>query len=289
MTYKIKENPYPISSEFYSSGSAPFSVLMSIYLNTNADYFHRAMKSVWDDQILKPAEIVVVLDGPIKVSVQQVVLFWKQKLGSKFIELVIPQNSGLSNALNVGLTKCSYDIVARMDDDDISLPSRFLKQYIYMIQHEDLAVLGGQIQERNDDLTEILSNKVLPLSGEEIINFSKWRCPLNHPTVFFRKKIIQNIGGYPNIYPEDFPLWGKLIKFGYKIENLPDILLVMRQEEASLSRRGYKFFKGEVKGLRYLYEIGQISSLQLIIGVTIRFLIRLSPRCVKQMINRALK
>lgn len=260
---------------------APFSVLMAIYRNTNADFFEQALHSVWTSQILKPSEIVVVCDGPISKAVENILLQWEARLIEKMVVVKLSVNSGLSVALNKGLECCSYDLVARMDDDDISLPSRFLYQYTFMELHQDIAVLGAQVEERSEDLSKVLSSKILPLTNEQIIKFSKWRCPVNHPTVFFRKHIVQKIGGYPNIYPEDYPLWGKMIVQKYKFQNLPDKLVLMRQELAAIQRRGIKFFLGEVKVLKFLYSIGHISSNQFVLAVVARLFLRLAPKIMK--------
>lgn len=265
---------------------APFSVLMSIYRNTNADFFEQALHSVWTNQILKPSEIVVVCDGPVSKAVENILLQWEARLIEKMVVVKLSVNSGLSVALNKGLEKCSYDLVARMDDDDISLPSRFLYQYTFMELHQDIAVLGAQVEERSEDLRKVLSSKKLPLSNEQIIKFSKWRCPVNHPTVFFRKHMIQKVGGYPNIYPEDYPLWGKMIVQKYRIQNLPDKLVVMRQELAATNRRGTKFFLGEVKVLQFLYSIGHISLRQFVFATVARFFLRLAPRIAKKVLYR---
>lgn len=279
----IKAIPFMLKIGNYKSNLkiAPFSVLISIYRNTNAVFFEQALHSVWTNQILKPSEIVVVCDGPIPTTVENVLLQWKTKLIEKIVVVKLSVNSGLSVALNKGLEHCSYDLVARMDDDDVSLPSRFLYQYTFMELHQDIAVLGAQVEERSEDLKKVLSSKKLPLTNEQIIKFSKWRCPVNHPTVFFRKHMVQKVGGYPNIYPEDYPLWGKMIVQKYRIQNLPDKLVIMRQELAAIHRRGIKFFFGEVKVLKFLYSIGHISFNQFVFAIATRFFLRLAPGIVK--------
>lgn len=289
-TKRIEElRPKSAVDNYYGIKIAPFSVLMSIYLRTNAAYLNQSIQSVWTDQILKPSEIVIVCDGPITDDVNYVLQCWQKILLSRLIVLRIGVNSGLANALNKGLDVCMYNLVARMDDDDISLPSRFLQQYTYMRLHNEISVLGTQVEERSEDLCKVLSKKFLPLSSEEILKFSRWRSPLNHPSVMFRKNVIKKMGGYPVIYPEDYPLWGKLLFYGYKIENLSEKLLIMRQEMASSGRRVFKFFIGELKVLIYFYRLGHISFIQLLSGLLIRFVVRLSPSFVKKNLYRALK
>ena len=103
-----------------------FSVLMSVYKNDNPHFFDLALKSIWDIQILKPTEIVLVQDGPLNDDLLFVIEQFKIHAPVKLIKLT--KNLGLGVALNEGLNHCSFDLVARMDADDISKPERFLKQ-----------------------------------------------------------------------------------------------------------------------------------------------------------------
>ena len=80
-----------------------FSVLMSIYCKENANYFNRAMVSIWDEQILKPNEIVLVLDGKLTEELMQAIFKWKNKLNEIMKIVPLENNMGLGDALNVGL------------------------------------------------------------------------------------------------------------------------------------------------------------------------------------------
>ena len=105
-----------------------FSVLMSIYHRETLQYFNRAMKSIWDEQTIKPDEIVLVEDGELTDELYKGIRYWKNKLGKSLNIVPLEVNLGLGDALNIGLQKCHYEIIARMDTDDISHPSRFEKQ-----------------------------------------------------------------------------------------------------------------------------------------------------------------
>jgi len=102
-----------------------FSLLMSLYDREKADFFNRAMQSIWDTQTIKPSEIILVEDGKLTEALYHAVAQWKEKLGEKLICVVLEKNRGLGEALNAGLAACSHDIVARMDTDDIAYDNRF--------------------------------------------------------------------------------------------------------------------------------------------------------------------
>lgn len=268
------------------SKSGQFSVLLSVYEKSNANCLNEALKSIWDSQILKPAEIVLVQDGPITPEVAQIIEVWQHKLGNQFKWIKQKNNTGLASSLNHGMEYCSYDIVARMDDDDISLPDRFNLQYNYLLEHPEVGVLGSQIEERDFSLQKIISKRSVPINHLQIVKFAKYRSPINHPSVMYRKFLLCQYGGYPRIYPEDYALWGKLIVNGVIFHNLPDNLVTMRAGSSIAYRRGFRFFLGEVKVLNYLYKLGFINVLELFVQILVRFIVRTSPRGIKMILYR---
>ena len=263
-----------------------FSVLISVYQKSNADYLNLALESVWDHQRLKPSEIVLVQDGSITPTVERIILDWQTKLGKRFKWVRLENNVGLALSLNHGLTHCSYDIVARMDDDDVSLANRFNLQYNYLLKHPDVGVLGPQIEEKDSSLKTHISERLVPINHLQILKFAKYRSPINHPSVMYRKSLLLHYGGYPEIYPEDYALWGKLITKGVIFHNLPDKLLTMRAGNSIVYRRGFRFFLGEVKVLNYLYKVGFINIVDLFIQILLRFVVRTSPKPIKMLLYR---
>ena len=103
---------------------------MSIYKNDNPQYLEIALDSIIG-QTLKPKEIVVVGDGPVPEALEKCIQRAKEAAAVEGIALKwLPQpvNRGLGEALRIACDNCSYDYIARMDSDDISLPDRFEKQ-----------------------------------------------------------------------------------------------------------------------------------------------------------------
>ena len=109
-----------------------FSVLISAYRTEIPIILDRALKSIWDDQVLKPNEIVLVKDGPLTVELDYLIKTWSIRLGEVMKLVTLEKNIGLGDALGIGIKECKYDIVARMDTDDISLPHRFSTQISYL-------------------------------------------------------------------------------------------------------------------------------------------------------------
>ena len=99
-----------------------YSILMSVYAKDNPDYLKLAIDSMLN-QTIKSNDFVIVEDGPLTTELDAVINEYSSK--NKEINVVkIEHNSGLGKALDFGLNYCKNELVARMDADDISLPTR---------------------------------------------------------------------------------------------------------------------------------------------------------------------
>jgi len=116
-----------------------FSILISLYHKENPLFLRQSLKSIFT-QTLSPTEVVLVEDGPLTDELHEVV----KKIKNQHPELKVvplPTNQGLGKALNEGLKHCSYDLVARMDTDDIAKPDRFEKQLAIFRKHPEVDVV----------------------------------------------------------------------------------------------------------------------------------------------------
>ena len=187
-----------------------FSVLLSLYHKESALFLHQSLESVFA-QTLLPTEVILVEDGPLSEELHAVVKeFMDRYLELKVIPLV--ENQGLGKALNEGLKHCSYDIVARMDTDDVAKPDRFEKQLAIFQEHPEVDVVGAWIDEFEGAVSNVLSVRKVPKDQEDILRFAKGRCPVNHPVVMFRKSAVLKAGGYKH-FPlfEDYYLWVRML------------------------------------------------------------------------------
>ena len=89
------------------------SVLISVYQSERPEYLNRALQSVWDDQTLKPDEIVLIEDGPLTQNLLNVLDNWKKLLGDKLQLIINEQNLGVTKSLNRGLKVCRGIYIAR--------------------------------------------------------------------------------------------------------------------------------------------------------------------------------
>ena len=112
-----------------------FSVLLSVYKKEHPTYLKQSLDSLFA-QTLPPDEIVLVKDGPLTPELEAVVTEYQSRY--PMLKVVpLPQNQGLGKALNEGLKHCSYELVARMDTDDIAKPERFERQMQVFREHPE--------------------------------------------------------------------------------------------------------------------------------------------------------
>lgn len=269
------------------NGANDFSVLISLYMGERADYLNKALSSIWYEQRLRPKQIVLVLDGPINDALSQSVFCWKNSLGDIIDIVEISHNVGLGNALNKGLEACKYELIARMDTDDIALPNRFSRQVEFMKEHPDISASSAVLEEWDETLRRCIGVRRLPCHPDDLKKFAKRRCPLSHPLAIYRKSAVLSVGGYPPLAKaQDYGLWAKLLSSGYSLANLPDTLLRMRAGKSLYARRGYNYFKHEVRLLKYQRSIGFLDNLNYVINFSIKFSVRLMPLFLKQYVYR---
>ena len=256
-----------------------FSVLISIYYKENPQFFITALDSVIN-QTLQPNEIVLVEDGQLTDELYKVIETYKNKYPQLFKIVQLKTNQGLGKALQIGVENCSCDLIARMDSDDIAIPERFEKQINFMREHPDIDVLGSSISEFDGKPENIISYRNLPTECNDIYKFGQFRSPVNHMTIMYKKKAVLEAGNYQTFKNiEDYYLWGRMLKKGYKFANLSECLVNVRAGNAMLKRRANLtyFFNSEFPLHTKLYQIGFISFGQYLRNISSKFLLRTVP------------
>lgn len=210
---------------------------MSVYYKENPEHFRTSIESMIN-QTLKPDQIVIVKDGKLTAELNGVIDQYVSSYPGLFTIVPLKENVGLGLALNEGLKACRNELVARMDTDDISLPERCELQVNEFIKNKELTIVGTQIDEFNDDPSNIVSSRIVPINYDNIIKFSRRRNPFNHPSVMYRKSHVLNCGGYKNLRRnQDFDLFVRMINSGYKAININKSLLLFRANNDNLKRR----------------------------------------------------
>lgn len=251
------------------------SVAMSIYKNDDPKFLKVALESVIN-QTLTPKEIVVVGDGPLPLTLTDIVAEETKSAKKQGVELrFLPQkvNRGLGEALRIACENCRYDYIARMDSDDISLPDRFEKQMQVFDEHPEVGMVGGMITEFVGSPDNIVDSRVLPLDNKGIYKMMQTRCGVNHVTVIIRKSDLMAAGNYSGRFrQEDFYLWARMMKNKVIIQNIPDVVVNVRSGADQFARRGgMKYFHEHMKVFKFMYHEGLISYPVLLENYCLRF------------------
>ncbi|MDR7925261.1 glycosyltransferase [Latilactobacillus sakei] len=256
--------------------SEPFSVLMSVYRKEEPEFLSEALKSILT-QTLIPDEIIIVEDGPLTEELESVLNNYCEN-NSCIKLLKLKKNVGLGVALNKGLEQCRYEIVARMDSDDISREDRFEVEMKYFEEgHYDL--IGCNILEFIDSHIHPVSSREVPEISDDIEKFSKRRNPFNHMTVMFNKKSAVEAGSYVKMDDfEDYYLWLRMLNKKSKTYNVQENLVYARTNQNFLERRsGMDYVKSEYKFQRRILSEDLITNKDFCINILLRCLVRLVP------------
>ena len=167
---------------------------------------------------------------------------------------------GIAHALNTGLAHAEGGYIARMDADDISHPERLAEQVATLDAYPEIGVLGtrtafaSSVQEsRGMQAFVEWQNNILSPHEHYVKRFVD--APLAHPTVMFRRELVEQFGGYDTgPLPEDHELWLRWMDAGVRFAKLPAELLTWNDHAHRLSRThsNYSvdaFFSTKVKWL----------------------------------------
>lgn len=200
------------------------SILMSTH-NPIIKYFKICLESIFN-QTYQNFEIVLIDDG----SDEKVIDYLKKEEIdlSKIKYIRLEQNVGLPKALNIGLKECKGEFIARMDDDDIMLPTRLEKQLEYVKKNN----LDGCFSwyDTIDSLDNVIKRNAINIDDKkmmkQLLNKGNIFC---HASLFLKKSVFDKINGYDeNLrYAQDSELYIRILT-NYKMGIVKECLLQHR-------------------------------------------------------------
>ncbi|MEI7597375.1 MAG: glycosyltransferase [Bacteroidota bacterium] len=210
--------------------SPEISVVMPVY--NGAKFLREAIDSILS-QTFADFEFIIIDDG----STDETISIVNSYTDSRIRLFLNERNMGIIDSLNKGLIQATGNFIARMDADDISMHNRFEKQYQYLNEHPEIALIGCQAEKINiqgetvgifSSPTDLLDYYYTILIGGGIAV---------HPTIMIRCDVLTQIGGFVKewLHVEDYDFWQRLYSNGYKCVNLSDILLKYRVHENQVS------------------------------------------------------
>lgn len=227
------------------------AVIMPLYRNDRIDFVRLAVESILN-QTYKDFDYYIQYDGPVVAEVDAYLSGLKD--GRVRIQRRA-ENKGLAQSLNDLLNivmPLGYEFIARMDADDISEVNRFEKQIAFLEAHSDVDLVGGAINEIDENGNNRGKVTIYPCEPKECRAFFAKRNPVAHPTVIFRKSFFDKTGWH---YPTDFErnedtrLWHEGYKHGCVIANISDAVLNFRMTDNMFKQRrnGKNFAKSQLK------------------------------------------
>ena len=262
-----------------------YSVLMSVYYKEKPDYLHQSMQSIYR-QTVPTDDFVLVCDGPLTPELDEVIAEMQELFGERLHVLRLLKNQGLGRALNAGIKSCRYELVARMDSDDISRPDRCERQLQVFADHPELSLVSGTVEEFTDSIENVYASRRVPAQQAEILAFAKQRNPFNHPCIMYKKSHVEAAGGYQDFFLlEDYYLWIRMLQQGMQGQNIQEPLLWMRGGSAMYKRRGgWKYFLSQRRLLKYMYRTRWINFMQYLFGTVIRLGVSMAPDTIRNVI-----
>lgn len=230
----------------------PFiSVLMSIYNESICD-IKKSIESILC-QSETNFEFIIVNDNTDRTDYMDLLTEYEQK-DERILIVQNEENIGLAASMNKALTIAQGNFVARMDADDISMPSRLeieadlLNKKKCDVVFSDYTRIGS-----NDELLDNGEKKLNLCSEHNLIEQIIFNGVVHHPTVMMRKEAINNVNGY-RLFPcaQDQDLWVRMLESGARFVYTEEVLLLYRVRETSISQnRGFQ----QYLTIQYILEL----------------------------------
>ncbi|EAI3941584.1 glycosyltransferase [Campylobacter coli] len=262
------------------------TVIMPAFNREN--YISFAIESILNQDYLN-FEFIIIDDCSTDATYNIIQEYAKRD--QRIIVLRNKKNKGIVYSLNRCLERSRGKYIARMDDDDISLPERIEKQVNVMEKDISIVVAGTYFKPMDENL-EFFGNWVNVCKHEMIKLKMMFECPICHPTVMIRASFLKENNlkySYKYQYAEDYKLWSDIIQKGGKIINIPEVLLFYRISNSSISRNRLtsKLQKHNSEIIAYHYR-------QFILGSEIKSMFLLNhvtplEFCKKQLIYKAVQ
>ncbi len=221
--------------------SPAVSVLLPCY--NAAATLDEALQSL-SVQTLPNFEVIAVDDGSTDGS-QQILQAWAG-CDNRF-HIITMMHAGIVAALNTGLSACRAPYVARMDSDDRCYPERMARQVDYLDRNPGIGIVSCQVvgfpPEQMRQGFQVYMDWLNSLQDDVDIRREMFvESPLPHPSVTFRRKVVQNVGGYQEHgWAEDYDLWLRLYLAGVSFARLPEVLLEWREHPERLTRNDQRY------------------------------------------------
>lgn len=258
------------------------SALVPVAADSDIDALRRAARSL-RDQTEPPTETVFVTNQSLSPALRDAL---NDLSDADTIHVHAPGASGLGGALRVGVERCSEPLVARLDADDVAAPERLERQR-RVLTETPTDIVGSQLSEFRESPDRPERTRRVPTSHDAIAARMAWRCPLNHPTVTFKREAVLDAGNYrPFPMMEDWDLWARCLAAGCRFRNLDTALVSASVDDLAARRGGWGYVRAELRMARELRQLDIASPMDTVRHLTVRIPPRLLPAPAREYVYR---
>ena len=242
------------------------SIIMGVYNCKNYELLDKSVDSILN-QTFSDFEFLICNDGSTNDTLEHLKKY--ETKDARIRILTYEKNQGLNYALNFCLKEAKGKYIARQDDDDISNPERLKKEYDFLENNKEYAIVGTLAEVFDDNgIWGKYDNPEKPLKKDFY-----WNSPFMHPTVMVRKEAYDKVGGYRIAKEtrrcEDIDLFMRMYAAGYKGYNIQERLYLYRMvndpnvkyrpmkyriDEAIVKYKGYKAMGNLLGGIPYVIK-----------------------------------
>jgi hypothetical protein len=220
-------------SETVSSG---ITTIIPLLLRRPGEH-ERAVESVLTQECDLPVELLIVDDGS-EPGVPPIA-------DPRVRILRLPRNYGITYALNAGLTQARYDLIARIDGDDVWRPGKLARQLKMLRDDPELTLVASGMRLVHPSSPRLDRDELRGGDWGEVLSLAqRIGCPFPHGSILARREVFEKLGGYPQgaafHHGEDFALWAQWIRF-FKVAICDEVFLEYTVSEGQISSR----FAGE--------------------------------------------
>ena len=257
-----------------------FVGLFSVYAGDQAPALFESLWTMLRNQTQPLDWTVGVIEGDLTPDLEAVVGYFTEVAWSRIPKVNNKLNFGLPIALNQGLSQISEsDVVLKIDTDDLYPNNRVQRTVEAFTINPKLSLFGGQVEEWNEDFSDYVGSRAVPLDHEQIVGYGKRRNPFNGPTVAFSADLAKKLGGFSQVGAnEDYVLWAQMMQSGAVVQNSPEVLAYMRGGPDLVARRSTsRTRRGEFEALRAIRKCGYFSTSTYCLHVLAKQLVRRLP------------
>ncbi|WP_372371335.1 glycosyltransferase [Candidatus Uabimicrobium sp. HlEnr_7] len=217
------------------------SIILPVY--NAAEFICDAVGSI-QDQTYRDYELIIIDDGSTDTTAN--LLQQLQKRDTRIRIITSKKNKGIVDALNTGIRNACYPYIARMDADDFCYPQRLELQYQFLQDNPQVGAVSCLVKcemlSENKGMQNFVAWTNTLLSDNDIYRYRFVETPVIHPSVMFRKQLIDKYGYYnDNSFPEDYELWLRWLHHGVRIQKIAQCLFVWNDPPTRLTRTDARY------------------------------------------------